>query len=403
MKGQDNVNRHPYVTVHMEKTQTIVIGGGIIGLSIAWELSRRGQTVTVLERDRIGLHASRAAAGMLAAVAELGFEEFDLYALCAQSVRQWPSYARDLESDSGLAVDYRSVGTIVAARDRDAAAGMRRAFEFQREHDFDVTWLTRDEALDREPFLSPNIAAAMFAQEDHSVDNRAVVRALAAAIRARGGTIRENAPVREVRFGSGQPEVWIGNGTDETDETMVTFSAEQIVLAAGPWSRDIPGLPEAARPPVRPVKGQILELRMQPPFALEHVVRGKRAYLVPRSDGRLIVGATSEEMGFDLDITAGGLWSILDGAWELVPGIMDLPVLSTDVGLRPASRDHQPLIGWSGTPGLFVATGHYRHGIMLSAATAHAAADALTGGSLPELFRPFDPTRFAKETRPKIK
>ncbi len=386
----------------MQKTQTIIIGGGIIGLSIAWELSRRGQSVVVLERDHVGLHASRAAAGMLAAVAELGFEEFDLYAFCAESVRRWPVFARELEQDSGLKVDYRAHGTIVAARDRDAALGMRRAYEFQREHDFDVAWLTRDEALDIEPFLSPNIAAAMFAKEDHAVDNRAVLRALAAAIRARGGTVRENAPVREVRFGSGPPEVWFGtrsvDAAEDAEETLESISAEQIVLAAGPWSRDIPGLPDAARPPVRPVKGQILELRMHPSFALKHVVRGKRAYLVPRSDGRLIVGATNEEMGFDLDVTAGGLWSVLDGAWELVPGIMDLPVLGIDVGLRPASRDHQPMVGWSTTAGLFVATGHYRHGIMLSAATAHAAADALTGGALPALLAPFAPTRFTHRT-----
>lgn len=343
--------------------------------------------MTVLERDTAGSHASRVAAGMLAASAEVGFEEFDLYALCADSVRRWPQFAAELEADSGMKVDYRSNGTMIVARDRDAAESLRRAYEFQREHGFSVQWLTRDEALDREPFLSPRIPAAVHAPEDHAVDNRAVIRALVTAIRKNGGTVREQAEVTTISGSESGVEVTLADG--------IMMQGEQLVLAAGPWSRDIPGLPEDARPPVRPVKGQIIELRMQAPFNLQHVVRGSRAYLVPRSDGRLIVGATSEEMGFNTELTAGGIWSVLDGAWEMVPGIHDLPVISMDVGLRPGSRDHQPIVGWSSVPGVFVATGHYRHGVLLSATTAQASAEALSGGVLPEVLAPFSPTRFA--------
>jgi len=336
----------------------------------------------VLERDAAGSHASRVAAGMLAASAEVGFEEFDLYALCADALRRWPRFAAELEEDSGMKVDYRSNGTMVVARDRDGAESLRRAYEFQREHGFSVRWLSRDEALDLEPFLSPRIPAVIHAPEDHAVDNRAVIRALVEAIGRLGGTVRERAEVVRLH----------GTAVELADGTVL--EGERVVLAAGPWSRDIPGLPESDRPPVRPVKGQILELRMQAPFKLTHVVRGARAYLVPRSDGRLIVGATSEEMGYNTELTAGGIWSVLDGAWELVPGIHDLPVIGMDVGLRPGSRDNQPLVGWSSVPGLYIATGHYRHGVLLSATTAEASADALMGAELPDVLHPFSPGRF---------
>ena len=174
-------------------------------------------------------------------------------------------------------------------------------------------------------------------------------------------------------------------------------TGDTVVLAAGAWSRSIDGLPDDALPPVRPVKGQLLELQMKPPFRLGHVVRCRGAYLVPRSDGRLIVGATSEEMGFDTDITAGGLYSVLEKAWEIVPGIHDLPVIDTYAGLRPGSRDHQPIVGWSGVDGVFVATGHYRHGILLSVVTAQESAAMILEGATPDILEPFSPLRFSPE------
>ncbi len=368
---------------------TLIVGGGIIGLSIAWRLARTGHRVTVLERDTAGAHASRMAAGMLAATAEVGYEEFDLYALCTHSVIRWASFASELEEDSGIPVDFRSEGTMVVARDPDAARALRRAFEFQQEHGFEVQWLTRAEALEREPFLSPRIAAAVYAADDHSVDNRAVIHALVAAIRKLGGRVEEQTAVTEITMDASGSNHHVRTAPGNTE-----WTAPQIVLAAGAWSHGVPGLPDEVRPPVRPVKGQILTLRMEAPFKLEHVVRGARAYLVPRSDGRLVIGATSEEMGFNTELTAGGMWSILDGARELVPGVHDLPVMETNVGLRPGSRDHQPIVGWSAVPGLFVATGHYRHGVILSSATADAAADALLGRDMPTIMHPFSPTRF---------
>lgn len=370
----------------MSRSNILIIGGGIVGLSIARDLLGRGADVTVFERGQVGREASYVAGGMLAASAEVGFEEFDLYRLCAESLSRWPEFAFDLEAETGIDLDYRDEGSLIVAEDRDASEALRRAYDFQREHGFNVEWQSSTEALEREPFLSPRIAAAVFAPEDHAVDNRMVLRALARSIEQRGGTIRENTPVSAIERTPGGMNVTLEDGT--------RASGDIVVLAAGPWSRSIAGLPEEVRPPVRPVKGQLLELRMKPPFRLGHVVRRRGAYLVPRSDGRLIVGATSEEMGFDTEITAGGLYSVLDMAWEIVPGIYDLPVIDTLAGLRPGSRDHQPLIGWSGVDGLFMATGHYRHGILLSVVTAMESGSMIMGGRTPEILEPFSPKRF---------
>jgi len=380
---ETNGSRHR----NMSRTNIAIIGGGIVGLSIARELLGRGADVTVFERGKVGREASYVAGGMLAASAEMGFEEFDLYRLCAESLSRWSAYASGLSQETGVDVDYRSEGSLIVAEDRDAAEALRRAYEFQRGHGFKVEWHSAAEALDIEPFLSPRIAAAVYAPEDHAVDNRKVIHALAQSVETRGGTIREDASVAAV---DRQP----GGGMKIRLEDDSRVSADTVVLAAGPWSRSIDVIPDSARPPVRPVKGQLLELRMKPPFQLRHVVRSSGAYLVPRTDGRLIVGATSEEMGFDTEITAGGLYSILDKAWEVVPGIYDLPVLDTLSGLRPGSRDHQPIVGWSGVDGLFIATGHYRHGILLSVVTAEESASMIMGGETPDILEPFSPLRF---------
>lgn len=366
--------------------KTIIIGGGVIGLSIAWRLARRGEDVLVLERGETGQEASRVAAGMLAAAAEVGFEEPELYALCRTSLKHWPAFAAELESESGMSLDYSSFGTLVVADDRDAAEALRRGYRFQKEQGYPVDWLSGAEALEREPFLSPRIVAAVSVPEDHSVDNRKLLRALVAAITSHGGGIRELATVEHLDFSAKRVRVELADGE--------VVEADRIVVAAGAWSAGISGLEGAFKPPVRPVKGQILELKMVAPFALNHVVRGPKAYLVPRKDGRLIVGATSEEMGFDRSMTVGGVHGILDGAWEIVPGILDQELLSIDVGFRPASRDHQPIVGPTSDPRVFMATGHYRHGIVLSAVTATASEQMLLDGSTDDVMTFFSPQRF---------
>ncbi|MEM9996987.1 MAG: glycine oxidase ThiO, partial [Bacteroidota bacterium] len=298
--------------------EVLVVGGGVVGLGVAWRLGQRGVRVTVLERGEAGRGASWAAAGMLAPVAELGFEELDLYALSRESLRRWPAFARDLEAVTGRSVDYRDDGTLVVAPDRDAAEALRRSFRFQQQHGVDVRWLSRDAALDLEPFLSPRIAAAVHAPGDHQVDNRRLVAALRAAVEeAASVTVREHVAVRAIHPDADAPRAVLDDGSE--------VAARQVVLAAGAWSGGVEGL-APVEVPVRPVKGQMLSLRMDapvagPPFGLRHVVRSPDAYLVPKSDGRLVIGATSEEQAFDTRVTAGGLYRLLEGAWEACPGI----------------------------------------------------------------------------------
>ncbi len=369
----------------------VVVGGGVIGLSIAWRLVRRGESVVILERDTVGQSASRAAAGMLAAAAEVGFEEPELYDLCRASLQEWPGFAAELESESGAALDYRSFGTLVVADDRDAAEALRRGYRFQKEQGYPVTWLDGAEALEVEPMLSPRIVAAVSVPEDHAVDNRALTQALATAVRQGGGVIREGVNVIGMDADPPTPIVqFVNPATGETEQ----IEASRIVVAAGAWTSALSGWPSGNGPSIRPVKGQILELKTRAPFDLRHVVRGPHAYLVPRSDGRLIVGATSEEMGFDGRMTVGGVYAVMDGAWEIVPGILDQDLLSIDVGFRPASVDHQPIIGFTSNPRIFIATGHYRHGIVLSVITALAAERMLVDEEIEPRVAAFAPDRF---------
>lgn len=370
----------------MTERRVVIVGGGAIGLAIGWMLARAEIPVTLFERDRAGRGTSWLAAGMLAPDAEIGFEERALYRLSRESLRRWPHFAAELEAASGQSVDYRDEGTLVVADDRDAAEALQRLYRFQKDEGLAVEWLTGDEAREREPFLAPRLSAAVFAPSDHQVDNRRLLEALRTAFRKAGGRLHEHTPIRAITPDEEAPAVV----TEDGDRV----EAAQVVLAAGVWSRQIEGLPPEARPPVRPVKGQMIELQMELPFDLQHVVRGPEAYLAPKSSGRLLVGATNEEMGFDTRVTAGGLYDLLEGAWDVVPGIYDLAVRDTWAGLRPASRDHAPIVGHAPVPGVVYATGHYRHGILLTPITAHEVARLVRSGETSSWIEPFSPQRF---------
>jgi glycine oxidase len=368
----------------------IIIGGGTIGLATGWMLVREGVPVTLFERDRAGRGTSWLAAGMLAPDAEIGFEELDLYRLSRESLRRWPDFGQAIEAASGQDVDYRDEGTLIVADDRDSAESIRRLYEFQQEQGLAVEWLTGDEAREVEPFLAPRLSAAIFAPSDHQVDNRKLLEALRIAFQSAGGTLHEHTPVTAIDPDAGRPAVVTADGE--------RVEGAQVVVAAGVWSRQIDGIERGQRPSVRPVKGQMMELQMELPFGLEHVVRGPDAYLAPKSSGRLLIGATSEEMGFDTDVTAGGLYDLLEGAWEVVPGIYDLPVRDTWAGLRPASRDHAPVLGRSTAPGVVYATGHYRHGVLLTPVTAQEIARLIQTGETSRWLEPFSPRRFHDAT-----
>jgi glycine oxidase len=367
----------------------LIIGGGVIGLGIGWQLVRQGVDVLLLERGQAGRAASWQSGGMLAADAEIGFEEPELYTLTRQSRELWPDFAAAIEKASGMSVDYRTEGTLMVADDRDAAAVLRRKYEFQRREGLEVEWLSAAEALEMEPFLAPRLSAAVYSAGDHQLDNKLLMTALREAFVRAGGRLQEQTPVRGIRPDATGPVAIAEDGTE--------YTGSSVVVAAGAWSRRLEGL-EAAPPPVRPIKGQMFELKMEDPFDLRHVVRGPRAYLVPKTGGRLLVGATSEDLGFDESVTAGGMFRILEGAWEIVPGIYDLPLVESWAGLRPGSRDNRPLVGWSALPGVFYATGHFRHGIMLAAVTAIEAARMIGSGETSPILEPFSPLRFQTAT-----
>jgi len=329
---------------------------------------------------------------MLAAGIEAEPGEASLYGLNRRSQELWPGFAAELEAASGLAVGYRDEGTLAVALSRDDVAQLRFHYDYQRSLGVALEWLSGADARRREPHLHPSLAAAVLSPRDHQVDNRRLVTALRRAFLAAGGRLHEHSPVSAIETAGGRvTALRLGDCRQQADI---------VVLAAGAWSTEIAGLPRAAQPPVRPVKGQMLALRMDAAAPLlNHVVWTPKVYLVPRRDGRLIVGATVEERGFDPSLTAGGIFALLEGAWRAVPGIEELVIDEMWAGFRPGSRDDAPVLGPSPVEGLVLATGHHRNGILLTPVTAEAVSRFILCGERDEAIRPFAIERFAATTR----
>ena len=286
-------------------------------------------------------------------------------------------------------MELRTEGTLVVASTADDQARLHHQLVFQQKLGLPLHWISAAETRRREPHLAGKLAGAVFSPEDHQVETRKLADALRIAAQSAGAAIREHTPVNEVSIGGGRADgVVLADGTK--------IPADVVVLAAGAWSREIGGIPPAHLPPVRPIKGQMLALRMDREMPLlRHVMWLPRGgYLVPRLDGRLVVGATVEERGFDDTVTAGGLLALIESAWRAVPAIEELPVAETWVGFRPGSRDDAPILGPSGIDRLVMATGHHRNGILLAPITADLISAYLLSGRLSESVRPFTPERF---------
>ncbi|MCE2399817.1 glycine oxidase ThiO [Candidatus Poribacteria bacterium] len=378
----------------MKNKSIIIIGGGVIGLGIGWQLAKTGASVTIYERDRAGRAASWAAAGMLAPLAEAHTEEPELLELESESLALYPQWVQELEADAEMSIGYRVEGTLIVGLEADDTDQLRHLYEAQQHLGLDVHWLNGREAREIEPALSPRVTAAIHCVTDYQVDNRLMVKALQYAYQASGGILHENSAIEKIVIENGVVSgVQTQDGLRETDV---------VVLAAGCWSAQIKGVPDAIQPPVRPVKGQMMALQMEEGIAIKTVIRTLRAryptsvYLVPRSDGRLIIGATSEEMGFDTRLTVGGMFELLRGAWEAVPGVYELPILETWAGLRPGSRDNAPILGKTPVKNLIYATGHYRNGILLTPITAYEIAKLILTGETSETIIPFQLDRFLK-------
>jgi glycine oxidase len=372
-----------------------IVGGGVIGLSVGWRLARAGCRVAIYERDQAGHGASWAAAGMLAAGVETEPGELALLGLNRASQLLWPAFAAELEAESGLSVDMRSDGTLRVALNRDDAEILKSIVAFQQPLGIELEWLSGAEARRREPYLSPHATAAVFSPRDHQVDNRKVVAALRQAFLAAGGVLHEQTPVDEIVVEGGRARGVRIAGTIQP--------ADVVLLAAGAWSRLCKGLPDDAVPPIRPIKGQMLALRMNPEEPLlTRVLWTPRSYLVPRRDGRLLIGASVEERGFDTNLTAGAVFALLESAWRALPSVEELPIDEMWVGFRPGSRDDAPLLGTTSVEGLVVATGHHRNGILLTPITADAIAKLILTGEADPAIADFSPNRFAASNRLKV-
>jgi glycine oxidase len=368
------------------RPNVIIIGAGVIGLGIGWRLAQAGAGVTLFDKGAAG-GASHAAAGMLAACVEAEPGEQHLLVLGRASQALWPAFAAELEQVTGASIGLRREGTLVAALTEDDRARLQHHLTFQRSHELPLEWLSAAEVRKREPHLSPGVIGAVWSPDDHQVDNRRLAAALRVAALASGAALHEQTVVDRIVHAGGRVEGVMIAGD--------LHRADVVILAAGAWSREIDLAPPLARLPVRPVKGQMLALRMDPAAPLlRHVLRVPETYLVPRHDGRLIIGATVEERGFNRDITAGAHLALLEAAWRALPSIEELPIDEMWVGFRPGSRDDAPILGPGPVGGLVYATGHYRNGILLTPVTARAIADLVLQGVVDPLIRPLGVERF---------
>jgi glycine oxidase len=360
-----------------EVFDAIVVGGGVVGLACAWRLARRGARVAVVERGVPGGGATRVAAGMLAPVGELSFGEPELLELTLAAARAYPGFVAELEAATGESTGYERIGALHVALDRDEAAQLRRVHELQRSLELEAEWLPPRRCRELEPGLTPAFHGGVFAPGEAAVDPRALTRALLAALRAEGAEVLTGTEVVDGIFeGVRLAGVRTAAGED--------LRAESVVLANGAWAGRTEWLPEHARPRVRPVKGQVLELRAREPEPVaRRILASERVYLVPRADGRLIVGATVEEMGFDTAVTAGGVHELLREAYRLLPDVAEMELVATTAGLRPGTPDNLPLVGPGAIDGLVLATGHFRNGILLAPLAAERIAALLAGDAEP--------------------
>ena len=350
------------------RPDVIIVGGGIIGLSTAWQLRQEGVDVVVLD-PAPGTGGTHAAAGMLAPIHEAYWGESHILRLNLAASQAWPAFADELGVD---AVDYRRNGTLMAAFDADDKAVLDNLGDLHEQEGLPVERLRSRECRSREPLLAPGVRGGVYSPVDHQVNPRRVV----AELLNRVPTLAVSAI-----------EVTHNQVVADDDRVM---ACQQVVVAAGAWTGRLLGVP------IRPLKGQIL--RLSGPEGLlrlpvRGVVRGSTVYAVPRSNGEIVVGATQEEQGFDTRVTAGGVYELLRDVLAVLPGLSEIDLVETWAGLRPGAPDNAPIIG-TGDDGIVYATGHYRNGILTAPITAAAVSALVQGRKPPVDLSPFSPNRF---------
>ncbi|MFN2461833.1 MAG: glycine oxidase ThiO [Candidatus Velthaea sp.] len=360
-----------------------VVGAGLIGAGIAYELAKRGATVVVYDRDEPARAASWAGAGMLAPFSEV-IEHAAMRALCTASFGAYPAFVEELRERTGVDARFRRDGTLHVALDAPALESLRARAAGCAEAGGDVHVLDRPAALSREAALARSVTGALFVANEAQVDNRRLGRALVAACIA-----------LEVRF-------------ERTAEVAVQCDARRVrglrtqhgfvpattvVNAAGAWAGALDGVPAGAQVPVVPVAGEMVALAV-PHALMRALIWHGHTYLVPRADGRVLIGATVVERGFDARVTAGGVRTLLDTALQAVPALSRFALVETWAGLRPATPDRLPVIGATNLEGYFVAGGHFRNGILLAPVTARAVAELIATGTTDVATAAFAPSRF---------
>jgi glycine oxidase len=363
-----------------------IVGGGIIGLAVAHELAERGREVVVLDHGARPGNATHASAGMIAPVAEADVE---LPGLC--EFRQWshqlyPEFVARVEERAGVDCSLRRDGTLLVALDRDHTAELERLRDIMQDQGFEPQPLNAKDVLDMEPGLSARTLGGLLLEQDDHIDQRVFVRALRIAVEKGRGRVFDDVVVERVT-----PDGAV-QGHHTTGDRRFELECEQVVVAAGSWSNVELDSP-VAELPLRPVRGQVV--RLHAPALLRRVVRTPDVYMVPHAAGELVLGASVEEQGFDVQPTAGAVFELLRHAWRALPGIYDLPLKEISVGFRPVSRDHLPVIGrLQGR--VCVATGHFRNGILLAPGTARLLGLLLCDAAEHALLGYFEPQRFAQ-------
>jgi glycine oxidase len=363
-------------------SDVIVAGAGVVGLAAARALAAQGARVVVVERRRVGAEASSAAAGMIAPQA--GEADSPLLALALQARDRHLALAGELEDETGIAVDLSRLGRLELFFDEAGEQALESSLRKQRAAGLEAAVLSAAEVRDCEPNLSPAVRGAAYFAGDRRVDNVRLTRALAASAVLRGATLLTGRPVTGLVVEGGRVA-----GVRAGAETL---RAPVVVNASGAWAGLLAGDPQP--PPVEPVRGQIVAFDMSPPL-LRHVVWTERGYLVPRSDGRLLAGSTTENAGFDKSVTAGGVRTILEMALQVAPLLADVRIADAWAGLRPGTPDALPVIGPGALPGLVHAGGLFRDGILLGPLVGELAAELAAGRAPSADLRPFSPARFA--------
>jgi glycine oxidase len=359
----------------------LIIGGGVAGLALGWRLAQAGAAVTLLERGRVGQAASWAAAGILfPAVERTAFGQ-----LTAVAHTLWPAFVEELEEITALNLDYRRDGDIFITFDEDEAQ-LRARYEKYEALGWLPQWLTGQMVRQWEPAISRDVVAGLFTPMTHQVDNRLVVQALAQAFVRAGGVLQEETAVTAILLTQDSVQgVRLATGDE--------LGADTIILAAGAWSGQLAGLPPECLPPVHPIKGQMLALQMPQPL-ISRMIRRREGSLVPRRDGRLLVGVTLEEVGFEKAITAQAVLQLLQSAERTLPGILKLPLVETWSGFRPGTPDGHPILGKTAVANLLLATGQYMDGILLAPIIAQTLTQLVQTGQTPAIIAPFAIERF---------